>query len=202
MKPPRAHHCGECKKCILKMDHHCPWVNNCVGFQNHKYFINFLIYTAIMLTYAGVAFVARLISIFINLSNNAKIRRALRRGGDGDVLDMIPTDIAPLQVVVVIVNLIIIVPLALSLYCLLLYQIDMVCSNMTSIEEYEDRYYKRQAKRKGTKYKWYYDVGKLRNWRQVFGPRWFLWFIPFTSSFAAKSNADGTQWARWDKQEV
>ncbi|XP_067377068.1 palmitoyltransferase ZDHHC16A isoform X4 [Channa argus] len=28
-KPARAHHCGICNRCILKMDHHCPWLNNC-----------------------------------------------------------------------------------------------------------------------------------------------------------------------------
>jgi palmitoyltransferase len=38
-KPERAHHCSECGQCIFKMDHHCPWINNCVGGKNMKYFI-------------------------------------------------------------------------------------------------------------------------------------------------------------------
>ena len=26
----------------MKMDHHCPWVNTCVGHNNHGHFIAFL----------------------------------------------------------------------------------------------------------------------------------------------------------------
>jgi len=46
-KPDRCHHCRVCKTCILKMDHHCPWIYNCVGFKNYKFFFLLLVYTVL-----------------------------------------------------------------------------------------------------------------------------------------------------------
>ncbi len=48
-KPDRAHHCRVLGKCVLKMDHHCPWIYNTVGFKNHKLFFLILIYGVLVL---------------------------------------------------------------------------------------------------------------------------------------------------------
>ncbi|KAF2745291.1 zf-DHHC-domain-containing protein [Sporormia fimetaria CBS 119925] len=53
LKPARSKHCSICKTCVARMDHHCIWVNNCVGRGNYRWFLSLLLSTSILLAYAA-----------------------------------------------------------------------------------------------------------------------------------------------------
>ena len=42
-----------CHQCVERFDHHCPWINNCVGVRNHNYFLTYITlqFTVIVLSF-------------------------------------------------------------------------------------------------------------------------------------------------------
>jgi len=52
--PKRGYHCDVCGICIKQYDHHCTWINNCVGKRNIGRFIFFLIFLILSLGFIGL----------------------------------------------------------------------------------------------------------------------------------------------------
>ncbi|KAK7744384.1 palmitoyltransferase swf1 [Diatrype stigma] len=52
-KPARSKHCGVCGRCVHRMDHHCVFINNCVGYHNQRWFLLLLLSTAVLTAYGA-----------------------------------------------------------------------------------------------------------------------------------------------------
>mmetsp|Transcript_553 Transcript_553/g.1336 ORF Transcript_553/g.1336 Transcript_553/m.1336 type:complete len:328 (+) Transcript_553:31-1014(+) len=178
-RPPRSHHCASCKKCVLRMDHHCPWVQNCVGAGNTKFFILFLFYATISCVYYSAMVFFFLLSFF-------KGKTALSVKELGAWLGII------------LATVIIVFCLSLMVAGLCGWNLWLLAKNETSLENYDNEVAASRGKRakrrleKGlacteseleaakTKKpaRHPYNLGLYRNIKSVMGPSWWLWMVP------------------------
>mmetsp|Transcript_28313 Transcript_28313/g.39367 ORF Transcript_28313/g.39367 Transcript_28313/m.39367 type:complete len:338 (+) Transcript_28313:86-1099(+) len=155
-KPDRTHHCRLCGKCTLRMDHHCPWLNNCVGYGNYKYFFLTVLYAFTLCTFMTIEMAPTMV----------KMIRA--EGVPAAGVHLLPAYFT--YALVFLLTPLLLFFLAFHLY--------MSANAMSTIEyrekkNSEDKHVQRRFQVAHVKF----DKGYLNNLRDAFGPV-YTWLIP------------------------
>jgi len=152
VKPDRAHHCSVCGKCVLKMDHHCPWINSCVCFNNYKFFILFLGYALVYCLFIACSSLPYFVQFW---------KGDLEGAGRFHILFLFFVSVM----------------FAISLVSLFGYHIYLILVNRTTLEAFRPPLF-----RNGVTDKNGYNLGCYKNFCEVFGYRKLLWFLPIFTS--------------------
>nr|XP_055076790.1 palmitoyltransferase ZDHHC18-B isoform X1 [Misgurnus anguillicaudatus] len=85
-RPPRTSHCSLCDNCVERFDHHCPWVGNCVGKRNYRFFYTFIVSLSLLTAF-----------IFGCVTTHLALRS---QGGNGLVIALQESPASALELVV------------------------------------------------------------------------------------------------------
>ncbi|NXS51816.1 ZDH15 Palmitoyltransferase, partial [Brachypteracias leptosomus] len=152
IKPDRCHHCSVCAICVLKMDHHCPWVNNCIGFSNYKFFLLFLAYSLLYCLYIAATVFKYFIKYWTGELTNGRSKFH------------------------VLFLLFVAVMFFVSLMFLFGYHCWLVSRNRSTLEAFSAPVFQNGPDKNG------FNLGFVKNLQQVFGEEKKLWLLPIASS--------------------
>ncbi|CAL5407365.1 unnamed protein product [Camellia sinensis] len=141
---------------LVEGDHHCMWINNCVGLRNYKAFIVLVLYATMASIYSSVGCSSKL--------HSSEGLEFLWNGFPQDLL--------------LFISGVIIVGLSLTLGTLLGWHIYLIIHNMTTIEYYEAIRAAWLARKSGQSYRHPYNVGVYKNITLVLGPNMLNWLCP------------------------
>uniref|UniRef100_A0A8C1A5H3 Palmitoyltransferase n=1 Tax=Cyprinus carpio carpio TaxID=630221 RepID=A0A8C1A5H3_CYPCA len=170
-KPARTHHCSICSRCILKMDHHCPWLNNCVGHFNHRYFFSFCLFMTMACIYCSISakdmFLDAYNAIEVSLHELLLWSEALNSSYQT------PPPAFTRQERMVHKSLVYLWVLtssvAVALGGLTLWHAMLISRGETSVERHINRKERKRLRLKGKVFRNPYHRGKINNWKIFFG---------------------------------
>lgn len=175
-KPERAHHCKVCKSCILKFDHHCPWINQCVGLRNERHFVLFMAWFVISC------------SFFVFLGYEY-LWPAIAYQSDDWHSKLPPTGYVLIYVMAL--------ALGFAVSIMLFWHLYLVSSAESTVENYDFARYREVAKTRGTEFVNSYDLGRMKNLTLFFnlGPSGYPLYTLLLPLRCAPCS-DGVSWTR------
>ncbi|XP_037951565.1 palmitoyltransferase ZDHHC6-like [Teleopsis dalmanni] len=141
------------------MDHHCPWINHCVGWANHAYFSFFLFFSIIGSIHGAIILMC---SFYRGIHRYWYLTHGL--------YDLANVQFTMFTFVLCIIAMGLAIGVSIALTMLLYFQLKSILTNQTGIELWimEKALYRRKFNPEIPEFKYPYDLGVRRNIQQVF----------------------------------